>query len=308
MAAQRIAAGANRFGKRPVQIPNPAGVALTLARVTSQPEDSRWQRPDDSAGASRSGTRSARLVDPEDDLPSAAYTGDFETTTIPPYDSSNARIGATGYSLIGDQEPLPYVQPQTGGRRSAESRGNDTDDHPFRGADRRGTQDLGLLILRAGLGVLLVAHGLQKLFGWWDGQGLTGFKNALSDAGYQHANILTYVGAGGQIVAGVLLVLGLFTPLAAGGALAYLINSVLAGVSAQTDGRLSFLFPGDHEYQIMLVVVAVAIVLVGPGRYGLDGDRGWARRPFIGSFAALLLGIGGGVALWVLLNQANPLL
>ncbi len=50
--------------------------------------------------------------------------------------------------------------------------------------------------------------------------------------GFQHADILTYVAAGGQIAAGVLLVLGLFTPLAAAGALAYLINRLLAEVMA----------------------------------------------------------------------------
>ena len=100
-------------------------------------------------------------------------------------------------------------------------------------AGRRGTQHLGLLILRVGLGVVLGAHGLQKLFGWWGGHGMTGFKNSLSDVGYQHADILAYVSAGGEIVAGVLLVLGLFTPVAAAGALAFLINGLLAAVSAQ---------------------------------------------------------------------------
>lgn len=238
-------------------------------------------------------------------MPSPTYSGDFETTTIPPYDSTGSGVG---YKLIGDQEPLPHVQPRSGGRHSEGATADSADaDQPFRVVDRRGTQDLGLLILRVGLGVLLIAHGLRKLFGWWGGEGLGGFKRTLSDAGYQHADILTYVGAGGLIAAGLLLVLGLFTPLAAAGALAYLINGVLAGVSAQSEHRFSLFLPGGHEHQIMLIVVAVAIVLVGPGRYGLDGDRGWARRPFIGSFAALLLGIGGGVAMWVLLNGANPL-
>ena len=50
-----------------------------------------------------------------------------------------------------------------------------------------------------------------------------------------------------------------------------------------------------------------AIILVGPGKYGLDAGRGWARRPFVSSFAALILGVGAGVAIWVLLNGANPL-
>jgi putative oxidoreductase len=48
-------------------------------------------------------------------------------------------------------------------------------------------------------------------------------------------------------------------------------------------------------------------VLTGPGRYGFDAGRGWARRPFVGSFIALLVGIGAGIAVWVFLNGANPL-
>jgi putative oxidoreductase len=159
---------------------------------------------------------------------------------------------------------------------------------------------------------VLLAHGLQKLFGWWGGQGLAGFKNSLSGVGYQHADILTYFAAGGEIAAGVLLVLGLFTPLAAAGALAYLTNSLLAGMSAQHgaqhNGRtFPYFLPDGHEYEITLIVLAAAVILVGPGRYGFDAGRGWARRPFIGSFIALVVGVGAGVALWMLLNGANPL-
>jgi putative oxidoreductase len=263
---------------------------------------------------------SASLVDPEDDLPSATYAGDFETTLIPHYDSSDSgsvRSSSTGYGLIGGgQEPLPY-QPQPAGRHSAFGTADidqheHHDDERVRIASRRGTQHLGLLILRVGLGAVLVAHGLQKLFGWWGGEGLNGFKNSLSAMGYQHADILTYCAAGGEIAAGVLLVLGLFTPLAAAGALAYLVNSLLAGMSAQHSAPhnglpFPFFLPQGHEYEITLIVMAAAIILVGPGRYGFDAGRGWARRPFIGSFAALIVGIGAGIGLWVLLNGANPM-
>jgi putative oxidoreductase len=260
----------------------------------------------------------ASLVDPEDDLPSDTYAGDFETTLIPHYDSNDSgsvRSSSTGFGLIGRQEPLPY-QPQPTGRHSVFApEGVDEheqhDDELVRAAGRRGTQHLGLLILRVGLGAVLVAHGLQKLFGWWGGRGLTGFRDALSNAGYQHADILTYCAAGGEIAAGVLLVLGLFTPLAAAGALAYLTNSLLAGVSAQHNAQhngrpFPFFLPDGHEYEITLIVMAAAVILVGPGRYGFDAGRGWARRPFLGSFAALVVGIGAGIALWMLLNGANP--
>jgi putative oxidoreductase len=253
---------------------------------------------------------SARLVDPEDDVPSSTYAGDFETTAIPRYDSAPASPEHAAFGLLGDPEPLPYVQPET--RNYGGQVAGPTEIEPDGGADRaagrRGTQDLGLMILRVGLGVLFVAHGLQKAFGLWGGQGLNGFEQTLADAGFKHAGILTYVGAGGQIGAGVLLVLGLFTPVAAAATLAYLINSLLVAVAAQPDsGYFAFFRPEGHEYLIMLIVMAAAITLTGPGRYGFDAGRGWARRPFVGSAAALVLGIGAGVGVWMLLNGANPL-
>lgn len=278
--------------------------------MTSQSQDPRaWQRPDDPA---RSAT--ASLVDLDDDLPSSTYGGDFETTAIPRYDSNKSAPAQPSFGLIGEPEPLPYVQPADR-HPVAPYQAEPTEIGPdgfvgeqVKAAARRGTQDLGLMLLRVGLGALLIAHGLQKIFGWWGGSGLSGFQDTLAGLGYDHANILTYVAAGTQIGAGVLLVLGLFTPLAAAAALGYLINALLADVAAASDPpRFTFFLPEGHEYQIVLIVVAAAIILTGPGRYGFDAGRGWARRPFIGSFAALLLGIGAGVAVWMLLNGANPI-
>ena len=253
---------------------------------------------------------SARLVDPEDDVPSSSYAGDLETTAIPRYDTNTGQQKAA-YGLLGDPEPLPYVQPadRVAGP-SAEPTEIEPDGAGGRGtaAGRRGTQDLGLMLLRVGLGALLIAHGLQKAFGLWGGQGINGFEDSLTDAGYKYANILTYVGSGGQIAAGVLLVLGLFTPLAAAGAVAYYVNALLAAVAAQPDGpQFRFFLPDGHEYLVTLIVVAAALTLAGPGRYGFDAGRGWARRPFVGSALALLVGIGVGVGVWVLCNGANPL-
>lgn len=285
--------------------------------MTSQPNDADWQRPGESPESTPGRPASARLVDPEDDLTPVGYPGDFNpstgTTTVIPYGAAAAMAGsgASGYNLLDQQEPLPYVQPHSAARHAApDSTDIDDDEHDDRLHDvgRRGTQHLGLLVLRVGLGVVLAAHGLQKLFGWWGGSGVTGFRNSLSDVGYQHADILAYVSAGGELVAGVLLVLGLFTPLAAAGALAFLINGLLATVSARPHTHtFSYFLPEGHEYQITLIAVAAAVILCGPGRYGLDARRGWAHRPFIGSFVALLAGIAVGIGVWVALNGVNPI-
>jgi putative oxidoreductase len=268
--------------------------------VTSHPDPRTWQRP-----------ASASLVDPEDDVPTSNYAGDFETTAIPRYDDSTKSSTGEPFGLINDPEPLPYVQP--GGRHSigaygAEPTEIEPGDIGDRARDRRGTQDLGLLILRLVVGALLIGHGLQKAFGLWGGPGFDGLQKSLTDMGFQHADILIYVATGGQIAAGVLLVLGLFTPVAAAGALAYLVTGVLAeAMMAHEQARLASFLTDGHEYKVILACVVAAIVLIGPGRYGLDAGRGWARRPFVGSFIALLLGLGGGVAVWVLLNGGNPL-
>lgn len=261
----------------------------------------------------------ARLVDPEDDLAadyaSAGYSGDSETTRIT-YGDSGAGIAeagppSTAYGLISDPDPLPYAAPYEEAPAAVapaavapiEIAASDAE---VKAAGRRGTQDLGLLLLRLALGLVFIAHGLQNSFGWFGGEGLNGFKAILAEAGYQNAGVLTYIGSGVQIAAGVLLVLGLFTPLAAAAALAFGVNSLLVTFEAQRQDGGLFVFGSSAEYLLVLAVLAAAVILAGPGRYGFDGGRGWARRPFIGSLFALVLGIAGGVAAWFLLHGTNP--
>lgn len=170
----------------------------------------------------------------------------------------------------------------------------------------RGTLDLGLLALRLAVGGTLLVHGLQKLTGVWNGPGLGGFEETLAGAGFEQARLLAILGSIGEVAGGALLILGLVTPLAAASVLAVMINAWAFRQIAEPG--LEYFAPSGTEYETLLGVCAGVIILTGPGRISLDGRRGWATRPFIGSFVALLIGIAAGVCIWIFLNGANPLI
>ena len=75
--------------------------------------------------------------------------------------------------------------------------------------------DSGLLIVRLVVGLTMAAHGAQKLFGWFGGPGLAAIGGGMESLGFypgkRHALMAGLAETGG----GLLLALGLFTPLAA---------------------------------------------------------------------------------------------
>src|SRR5690554_6140606 len=86
--------------------------------------------------------------------------------------------------------------------------------------------DIGLLVLRFGVGGTFFAHGMQIVTGMWGGQGIVAFAGALEGFGYQQAPVLAWVAGLTALIGGALLVLGFLTPIAAAGLLGLMINSV----------------------------------------------------------------------------------
>ncbi|OZC70424.1 DoxX family protein [Rhodococcus sp. 06-462-5] len=169
---------------------------------------------------------------------------------------------------------------------------------------RRGSTDLGLFVLRVTIGAVFLGHGLQKLVGLWNGPGLDGFQNLLESSGFRYSEILAIAAAAGETLGGALLILGLATPLAGAAVLATIINAWC--FKQAVEPGLQFSGTGGVEYETVLGFAAAAIILTGPGRIAFDGRRGWATRPRIGSFLALVVGIAAGVCIWIFLNGANP--
>lgn len=173
---------------------------------------------------------------------------------------------------------------------------------------RRGTIDLGLLVLRIALGGLVGAHGLQKLFGLWNGPRLSGFESMLVDAGFSadYAQVLAIVGALSETIGGLMVILGLLTPIGASAILGTMLVAAAFKMS-MAGGFTFFAAAGGVEFELFLAVAAAVVILTGPGLYSLDYPRGWARRPFVGSFLWLIVGAAAAVAVWVLANGSNPL-
>ncbi len=74
------------------------------------------------------------------------------------------------------------------------------------------SRDLGLLALRLGVGATLVAHGTQKLFGWFGGHGLAGTAAFFESVGFTPGRANALLAGAGEAGGGSLLALGLATP------------------------------------------------------------------------------------------------
>jgi putative oxidoreductase len=161
--------------------------------------------------------------------------------------------------------------------------------------------DLGLLLLRFAVGGVFFAHGMQHVFGMWGGSGLGGLTGYLSGFGFRNPGVLAWVTALTELIGGAGVVLGLFTPLAAAGLLALMINAVLlkAGNGFFIAGPPG---AGAVELEVVLGLGAAALVLTGSGRLALDNGRTWNRRPAPWGVLLLAVGVAAGLLVFFLLR------
>ncbi|WP_433264267.1 DoxX family protein [Actinosynnema sp. CS-041913] len=162
-----------------------------------------------------------------------------------------------------------------------------------------GSADLGLLVLRLALGGVFIGHGLQKVFGLFGGPGIDGFARSLSELGYREERILAWVTGITELAGGSLLVLGLFTPLAAAGILGVMANAIAikyGGSLFPPDGVRRFLNPDGVEQEMAYAAMAFALIFAGPGRAAIDYNRSWFRHPLLAGFICLLLAAGATAA------------
>jgi len=133
--------------------------------------------------------------------------------------------------------------------------------------------DLGVLALRLALGAVFLGHGSQKAFGAFGGPGFEGAAGFIASIGFRPARFWAALAVGGELVAGVLFLLGLLTPLAG-----LLVLATMAVAIAKVHGPKGFFVQdGGCEYNLVLISAALAVAAMGPGRFSLDYLLGLAR-------------------------------
>lgn len=123
--------------------------------------------------------------------------------------------------------------------------------------------DLALLVLRLVIGLFFVAHGANKIIG-----GLDGTAKWFAGIGMKWPALQARLAAGTEIAAGLMFAAGLLLPLSAAGIVGVMIVAI---VVAHLKAGFFVFAPGQGwEYCATIVTVAVAVAIVGPGRWSLD--------------------------------------
>lgn len=122
--------------------------------------------------------------------------------------------------------------------------------------------DLGLLLLRAMLGVVFVFHGCQKLFGWFGGYGLSGTAGWMQGIGIPLPTLSALLAGLSELGGGLVLLSGLGFLLA----LPPLVFTMLIAVLVGHAGKGFSSQAGGFEYPLTLLVAVAALWLTGPGR------------------------------------------
>jgi len=147
--------------------------------------------------------------------------------------------------------------------------------------------DSALLIVRITVGLLIAGHGAQKLFGWFGGHGLRGTSGWLASQGFRPATLWAILGGASEFGGGLLFALGLFSPLGAIGIGA----SMLTAITKLHWPKL-WVTNGGFEYPLVILAVAVAVGIAGPGALALDPVLGTSLPSSLAVIAVVLVALG----------------
>ncbi len=150
----------------------------------------------------------------------------------------------------------------------------------------------GVLIGRTVIGLLMAAHGAQKLFGWFGGHGLRGTGEFMVQLGYRPGVAFAAAAGFGEVASGLLVALGFLGPIGP----ALMISVMIVAAVTVHWGNL-FAMKNGIELPLLYAVAALVFAFAGYGAYSLDRLLGlpnpWSSAL---TWTVLAAGIVGGFA------------
>ncbi len=122
------------------------------------------------------------------------------------------------------------------------------------------------LALRLPISIIFMAHGSQKLFGWFGGYGLQGTGQWMASIGIEPGVFMAFLAGSGEFFGGLLLLIGLLTRPAA---VVTAFTMVVAILSVHIGNGL-FLSNNGYEFGLALLAATVSLAISGAGKLSLD--------------------------------------
>ena len=122
------------------------------------------------------------------------------------------------------------------------------------------------LALRIPIGIIFMAHGAQKLFGWFGGYGLEGTGGWMESIGLAPGFLMALLAGSAELFGGLFILLGLLTRLSS---IALAFTMVVAIFSVHFANGL-FMSNNGYEFGLALLAASVSLAISGGGKLALD--------------------------------------
>ena len=126
------------------------------------------------------------------------------------------------------------------------------------------------VIVRVAIGLVLAAHGAQKVFGVFEGPGLEKWRGAVAGMGFAQPRVMGTLAAFTELFGGLAFAVGLYTPIVA----AMLAVDMLVAIKKAHWSKGFFVQKGGYEYPLVLFIAMCVIGLSPTTSYSVDGALG----------------------------------
>jgi putative oxidoreductase len=122
------------------------------------------------------------------------------------------------------------------------------------------------LALRIPIGIIFMAHGAQKLFGWFGGYGLEATGGWMESIGLAPGYLMALLAGGAEFFGGLFILFGLLTRLSS----VVLAFTMLVAIFSVHFANGLFMSNGGYEFGLALLAASVSLIISGAGKASLD--------------------------------------